>query len=148
MTPIPAWVQLLADERLRIGTSTPGRDPGGDYAEALIASTVKLGPDVPDRIRSNAQALVGRHIPGDRPRTPTMTDFLQLGKADLFRRYRTTALRADPMDCVVVNIPEDDNILVRTGRLAFTSAGERLLHAFFSPRARALACKYGFMPPE
>lgn len=146
--PIPAWVRLLADEGLRIGTSTPGRDPGGDYAEALIASTVKFGPDVPDRIRSNARALVGWHIPGDRPRTPTMTDFLRSGEADLFLCYRTTALRADSKAYVVVDIPGEDNILVQTGLLALTSAGERLMDAFYSPEARALAGKYGFVPPE
>lgn len=146
--PIPSWVRLLADEGLRIGTSTPGRDPGGDYAQVLIASTVKFGPDIPDRIRSNTRALVGGHIPGDRPRTPTMTEFLKSGEADLFLCYRTTALRADPKDCVVVDIPEGDNILVRTGLLALTSAGERVLDAFYTPRTRALAGKYGFVPPE
>lgn len=143
----PAWIMLLADQGLVLGTSTPGADPGGDYAQALIESTARFDPMMPERIRAKTKALVGAHIPGSARPAPSMTDLLEEGAADLFLCYRTTAHRADPNRFVVIDIPQADNIDVRTGVLALAADGEQTLERFFTPEAAAAAAALGFEPP-
>lgn len=139
----PAWITLLADQGLVLGTSTPG----GDYAQALIESTARFDPIFPERIRAKTKALVGAHIPGTARPAPARTELLEEGAADLFLCYRTTAHRADPSRFVVIDIPQADNIDVRTGVLALTAEGEQTLERFFAPEAAAAAAALGFEPP-
>lgn len=143
----PAWATLLADDGLVLGTSTPGADPGGDYAKALIESTARFDTMMPERIGAKTKALVGAHIPTGGRAAPAMTVFLEEGAADLFLCYRTTALRANPTRFAVIEIPEADNIEVRTGVLALTENGERASSVFFRPEAVAAAAAFGFEPP-
>lgn len=51
------WLSLLADPTLRLGTSTPGCDPSGDYTWQLFAQIEKQHPDI--ALKQKAAMLVG-----------------------------------------------------------------------------------------
>lgn len=53
------WLELLRDPTLRIGTSTPGCDPSGDYTWAFFDNLDVLEPGLGDRLRERAIPLVG-----------------------------------------------------------------------------------------
>ncbi|ACS85284.1 molybdate ABC transporter substrate-binding protein [Musicola paradisiaca] len=53
------WLSALGDPRYVLSTSTPGSDPGGDYAQALFARIEQLHPGQGEALRQRAQALVG-----------------------------------------------------------------------------------------
>ena len=54
-----AWLDLLRDPTLRIGTSTPGCDPSGDYTWAFFDNMDVLEPGLGQQLRARAIPLVG-----------------------------------------------------------------------------------------
>lgn len=86
-------LSILLDPANRLGTSTPGADPGGDYAFSVFdrAEAVRAGSR--DLLRAKAMPLVGGDIPD--PKKPTGSPVLALfqdDKVDIFLGYRTSAL--------------------------------------------------------
>jgi molybdenum ABC transporter molybdate-binding protein len=81
-------LDLLRDGRLRLGISTPGNDPSGDYAVAVLN---RLDPAIAPR----ALRLTGAP---DLPQAPkgrnTYAWMLTSGAADLFLTYRSNAIAA------------------------------------------------------
>lgn len=53
------WLELLSNPLLRIGTSTPGCDPSGDYTWALFDKLEQLQQGLGEPLRSRAIQLVG-----------------------------------------------------------------------------------------
>lgn len=53
------WLTLLADPTLRLGTSTPGCDPSGDYTWQLFAHIESLRPGLGLQLRQRALQRVG-----------------------------------------------------------------------------------------
>lgn len=51
------WLSLLSNPALRLGTSTPGCDPSGDYTFELFARIEAQYPDI--KLSTRAQQLVG-----------------------------------------------------------------------------------------
>jgi len=85
----------LLDPGVRVGTSTPGADPSGDYALQLFARADSLVPDAGRRLR--AKAL---HLTGGPPSPPPPAGrnayawILEEAVADVFLTYRTNGLQA------------------------------------------------------
>ncbi|MDO5706689.1 MAG: substrate-binding domain-containing protein [Paracoccus sp. (in: a-proteobacteria)] len=85
---------LLDDPRWCIGMSTPGADPGGDYAEAFLDALAADDPERAQAIRSRTQHLFGGTLPDEtEPYGATPLGALQSGQADLLLVYATTATR-------------------------------------------------------
>lgn len=94
-TSTDALLDTLLDPVIRIGTSTPGADPSGDYAWAMfrLAEAVRSGAG--EQLQRKAKKLTGD---ASLPTTPaghgTYAWVMGSGQADVFLTYRTNALIA------------------------------------------------------
>ncbi|HGY3717087.1 TPA: substrate-binding domain-containing protein [Citrobacter gillenii] len=106
------WLDLLRDPTLRIGTSTPGCDPSGDYTWAFFDNLNVLEPGLGQRLRERAIPLVGGRDTVNVPKGELASAWIiRQGLADLFIGYAhyATALTGQP-DIRCVTIPMDHNI--------------------------------------
>ena len=106
------WLELLRDPTLRIGTSTPGCDPSGDYTWALFDSLDVLEPGLGQRLRERAIPLVGGRDTVKVPNGELASAWIiRQGLADLFIGYAhyATALAGQP-DIRCVSIPSEYNV--------------------------------------
>ncbi|MDO5640842.1 MAG: substrate-binding domain-containing protein [Paracoccus sp. (in: a-proteobacteria)] len=87
-------LDLLAAPHLRIGMSTPGADPSGDYAAAFLDRLIATDPGRWCGLRDRCASLYGATLPdGDTPpRSPAMEALCE-DRADLLIVYATTAAR-------------------------------------------------------
>lgn len=97
------FLDTLLDPATRIGTSTPGADPGGDYADALFGKAGQVRPGADVLLRAKAQHLVGGEVApmASTPGHP-IGHFLAAEVVDVFFCYRTTALTLNSTFDVVV----------------------------------------------
>ncbi|HWW06775.1 extracellular solute-binding protein [Collimonas sp.] len=78
----------LLDPSVRIGTSTPQADPGGDYAWLLFAKAGKVRPGAQQLLAAKAQQLVGgRHSPAVPAGRDAVKYFLEQKQVDAFIGY-------------------------------------------------------------
>jgi ABC-type molybdate transport system substrate-binding protein len=136
---------LLTRPDLRLGISTPGNDPSGDYA---VAALDRLAPGLGDR----ALRLTG--APG-LPRAPQGRNpyawVLDTGAADLFLTYRTNAVAAiaDTPGLRMLDLPEAIQIRATyalTTRIDAGPAAEALARRVLSPETQGLLAALGFDP--
>ncbi|BBR58683.1 MULTISPECIES: substrate-binding domain-containing protein [unclassified Klebsiella] len=106
------WRELLADETLRLATSTPLCDPSGDYTWQLFERIASCYPALGNALKQRAMPLVGgRHslaLPNGAMASQWLIDE---GVADLFigyAHYATALENQSNVRCVV--IPEPWNI--------------------------------------
>jgi molybdenum ABC transporter molybdate-binding protein len=138
-------VALLTRNDLRLGISTPGNDPSGDYA---VAALDRLAPGL------SARAL---RLTGDPalPQPPegrnAYASVLGSGTADLFLTYRTNAIAAmqDTPGLRALALPE--NYQVRaiyslTTRIGAPPAAKALAERILSPAIQARLAALGFEP--
>lgn len=93
------WLDLLRNPTLRIGTSSPGSDPSGDYTWAFFDKMDALEPGLGQQLRERAVPLVGgRDTVKIPPGELASAWILRQGLADLFIGYAHYAktLRALP----------------------------------------------------
>lgn len=106
-----SWLTLLADPALRLGTSTPGCDPSGDYTWQLFARIDAQLPGTGAAIRERAQPLVGGRQSPPVPEGEVASAWLiRSQQADLFIGYAhyAQALK-EAEDLRVVDIPTPYN---------------------------------------
>lgn len=87
----------LADERWRIAMSTPGADPGGDYAQAFFDRLAEREPERAANILRRTQSMYGGVMPAlGLPQFNPVLRVLTNGEADLALIYASgiAALRA------------------------------------------------------
>jgi len=110
------FLDILSDPQVKIGTSTPGDDPSGDYAFEVFDLVEAQHPGMGVALKARARQLVGGR---NSPPTPPgkgggylITD----GEADLFLSYYSNArlLEADPA-FRVVEIPAEFSPKVEYG---------------------------------
>lgn len=100
---------LLLDPQVRLGTSTPGADPCGDYAWELFRKAEGCRPGSFTLLAGKARHLSGGH---DSPVPPAGRDpyawLLTDGRADVLLTYRTNARLAqkDTPDLEAVALPD------------------------------------------
>ncbi|MGG6894290.1 molybdate ABC transporter substrate-binding protein [Rhizobium sp. BR 315] len=110
------FLSVLSGPAVRIGTSTPGDDPGGDYAFEVFDRIEARYPGKGEALKSRACQLVGgRNSPPQPPRKSggyLITD----GEVDLMMSYSSNArlLAADPA-FAVVDIPGEFQPLIEYG---------------------------------
>lgn len=106
------WLMALRDPRFILSTSTPGSDPGGDYAFALFERIEQLHPGWGTALRERARPLVGGALSQRIPDGMTAGSYLiRSGQADIHIGYASyMPLLLNQPDLHVVEIPEPYSI--------------------------------------
>lgn len=144
------FLSVLADPSLRIGTSTPGDDPAGDYAfemfDRIEAERPGLGADLKRRAR---QLVGGRNTPPLPPNRGSGWAVTQ-GLVDLMVGYWSNArLSADDPAFGIVAVPRPLAPAINYGVSLVAGAGtapQRLRDFLLSDRSRSILITTGFQP--
>ncbi|MDR3438376.1 extracellular solute-binding protein [Telmatospirillum sp.] len=151
MTPDNFLDTLLRDD-VRLGTSTPGADPGGDYAWALFHRADSLRPGSFAHLDGKAMKLVGGPIAPEPPAGRPLWAYL-MEQADVFLLYCNTAQSAARQvpGATIIHPPAELAVIPQYGISILTQGdhqqAERFLAFLASPEAGALLVKWGFTLP-
>jgi ABC-type molybdate transport system substrate-binding protein len=110
----------MLDPSLRLGMSTPGADPSGDYALAVFAAAADLVPGADSALRAKAAALTGgnmRRPSPQRRRHGTYATIMLERRADIFITYLSSAraaMRESPA-LAMVRLPAAMEIVAEYG---------------------------------
>lgn len=150
---IPAnLLTLMLDPAIKLGTSTPGADPAGDYAWAVFRRAEAVSSGAYAALDAKALQLTGSvSTPQPPARRGTYAWLMDEGRADLFLTYCTNALSAQkevPRLAVLALPPALEvgavyGVTARGGDAVATQFMEYLL----SPGAQAVCARYGFAAP-
>jgi molybdate transport system substrate-binding protein len=154
LTPANMLDRLL-DPKIRIGTSTPKADPGGDYAWALFDRAEAARPGSGAVLKAKAQQIVGGKI-----ETGASGPKLSAGQSMVQHHVDVTIgycsshdIEADPSVVKVVvppklSVPVDYGmtVLTRSADPIQREAAERLALFLLSPKAQSDMVPYGFIP--
>jgi molybdenum ABC transporter molybdate-binding protein len=147
------FLDVLLDEKIRLGTSTPKADPSGDYAWELFnrAEEVRAGSyQVLDH--KALQLTGGTNSPvapeGRNPYAWVMTE----DRADVFLTYCTNAVLAqrDSKMLQIVQVPEDMAVGADYGLSLLdrnSPAAIGLAMYILSPKGQQILSDYGFNAP-
>ncbi|KMK19419.1 molybdate ABC transporter substrate-binding protein [Pluralibacter gergoviae] len=146
------WLALLTDASLRIGTSTPGCDPSGDYTLQLFDNIERRHPGVGRAIAARAVPLVGGRDTVTIPQGELASAWLlREGLTDLFIGYAhyATLLRGED-GCRIVAIPEpfSPRCEYRLAWLDDAPQTAALVDYILSARGRLFLQQAGLSAPE
>lgn len=119
----------LLDADVRVGTSTPGADPSGDYAWTMFRRMeARGGPFAGAYARLDRKALQLTGGPGSPPPPAGRSVYaalLQDDRADVFVTYCSNAQQArrEAGDLQVVALPEDVDVVAEYGVTTLRDAG-------------------------
>ncbi len=141
----------LLDPAVKLATSTPVSDPGGDYAWTVFARAERLRPGAKAALEGKAQQLVGGPsmaplVPGQGPSEGV---FLS-GRADVMLGYCSGAggvKRAVP-DLVAVPLPPELEVGPEYGMTVLSTNPEAMRFALFvlSEPGQAILARHGLVP--
>jgi molybdate transport system substrate-binding protein len=143
-----ALIEMLLDPGLRLGTSTPGSDPAGDYTWELFRNIDRARPGSYARLDVKAQKLTGREVARDEKDLPYARVF-QEKRADLFITYCTNAV-ATAKAVPGLGWERFGNDVNVTGAYTIGAteaggkAGEEFVSLVLSPEGQAILERYGF----
>jgi molybdate transport system substrate-binding protein len=147
-------LDTLLNPRVGIGTSTPGSDPGGDYAWALFdkAETVHTGAAA--ILKAKARQLVGGpSSPPVRAGANAVKYFMANHTVDVFIGYCSSHDPVPDTDVDKVELPSKLAIRVDYGMVVLkgtdmsrTASTERLAHWLLTPTVQSMMLPYGFTP--
>lgn len=142
----------LLDPKVRIGTSTPGADPGGDYAQAFFERADSIRPGTTAILKAKARQVVGARI-------ETAPAKVQNARAAMAERGTDVSIgycssRTTSVDASVdrVEIPANLAVQADYGMTILTTSHDQRREAaagqlsmyLLSPKAQALLADYGF----
>lgn len=150
-------LDTLLRPSVKIGTSTPGADPGGDYAFAWFAKVDTVHPGAGEILQGKAQKLVGGAvapiIPGN---ASPVTYFLLQKKVDVFVGYCSShdaSAKPDPALVSVaipaaLSLPVDYGmtVVLHPGADARQLAAYQFANYLMTPAAQHRMLAYGFIP--
>ncbi|MFS8054086.1 molybdate ABC transporter substrate-binding protein [Rhizobium sp. BR 317] len=144
------FLTVLSDPSVKIGTSTPGDDPAGDYAFEVFDRIEARHPGRGEAMKSRARQLVGGRNSSPTPPGKGSGYLITDGEADLMISYYSNArlLEADPAFSVV-DIPGEFLPLIEYGVAVRKNAGtgaRRLRDFLLSPRGQEILQETGFSP--
>jgi molybdate transport system substrate-binding protein len=145
-------LRAMLDPDSRLGTSTPGADPGGDYAFSVFDRAETIRPGSRAMLRDRARPLVGGDIPDRTAGSGSpVVDLFRAGKVDLFLGYRTTAVdvTARCPGLTFLDLPPELAVRPRYGVVALDTDNARAaLDKLRSTGAMEAAARCGFQPPR
>lgn len=144
------FLSVLAVPSVRIGTSTPGDDPAGDYAFEMFDRIDARRPGLGVDLRRRARQLVGgRDTPPPPPSRGSGWAIVE-GLVDLMVSYWSSArLSADDRTFSIVAVPSTLAPTIDYGMTLAVGAGEaprRLRGFLLSGRGRSILSATGFQP--
>lgn len=142
----------MLDPSTRIGTSTPGADPGGDYAWALFDRADRLQPGAGATLKGKARQLVGGSVA---PQVPKGTDavafFLERRTVDMFIGYCSSHELISTASEDKVRVPAPLSVPIEYGMTALRqtdhqqdTAAARLADYLGGREAQAILPLFGF----
>lgn len=145
-------LNTLLDPAVRIGTSTPGADPSGDYAWAMFRQADALWPGAGIQLQRKAQKLTGdASLPAPPPGCGTYAWVMASGQADVFITYRTNAVIAqrELPSLRIVALPPALQVGVAYGlgiREAAPASARAFAQRLLAPEAQVAFARHGFEP--
>jgi len=139
---------VLSDPAVRIGTSTPGDDPGGDYAFEAFDLIEARHPGRGEAIRSRSRQLVGGRNSPPTPPGKGAAYLVTDGVVDLMMSYSSNArlLAGDPA-FNIVDIPDEFQPLIEYGmviRMDADAETRELRDFLLSPTGQKILSEAGF----
>jgi ABC-type molybdate transport system substrate-binding protein len=141
----------MLDAKVRLATSTPGADPGGDYAWAIFARADAVHPGAKAILEAKALKLVGGPntpplVPG---KAPVQGVFLA-DKADIMLGYcsGSASILKDVPGLVSVEMPPDLTVGPAYGMVVLSDSLPAAQFALFvmSEPGQAILGRFGFDP--
>lgn len=147
------FLDVMLSEDTRLGTSTPGADPSGDYAWELFGKAEGVRPGARETLEGKALQLTGG--PDSDPAPEGRNNYawvMENDRSDLFLTYCTNAVLAqrELPALQIVQVPEalsvgaDYGLMVLDGAPA---AAWQLAFHILSPAGQAALADYGFDAP-
>lgn len=145
------FADRLLDPEVKLGTSTPKADPGGDYTWAMFQLIDKQKPGAFATLDAKAQKIVGGSTSPNPTDADPVVDGFKSGRINVMMGYCSGAEQrkaATPnLDVVVVpdayeTGPEYGLALTRTDNAGAVA----LMLAILSPEGQATFKKFGFTP--
>nr|WKF60704.1 Molybdate-binding protein ModA [Paraburkholderia busanensis] len=143
----------LLDPNVKIGTSTPKSDPGGDYAWELFAKAGTVRSGATQILEAKAQQLVGGAVA---PQVPggqnPVKYFMETRRVDVFIGYCSSHSPKPDTTFTQVELPPELAISADYGMTVLDSkqdaathdAAYRLAMYLMSPAAQRVLTSYGF----
>jgi molybdenum ABC transporter molybdate-binding protein len=141
--------RMLAED-IRLGMSTPGADPSGDYALELFAKAERLMPGSEATLTAKALQLTGGANSRAAPVGRSLYGWIMAsGQADIFLTYRTNALlaRSEVADLRIVELAEPLAVRSECGLVVLGSApaaAEALAGYVLGEAGQVVLARYGF----
>jgi molybdenum ABC transporter molybdate-binding protein len=151
MTTANALDRLL-DPKVRIGTSTPKADPGGDYAQALFEKADTVRPGATALLKAKARAVVGATVEPAAVKATNQREAMLERGTDVSIGYCSSRSTTPDPSVTKVELPAALSItadygltIVTTGKDARReAAAARLAFFLLSPVAQGILPAYGF----
>jgi molybdenum ABC transporter molybdate-binding protein len=146
------FLDRILDPSIKLGTSTPKADPGGDYAWAMFAKAEAVKPGAKVALETKALQLVGgptsRPVPAGRN---ALAYFLGEHQADVFLAYCSSGLAAGGgLDVVPVPGPlavaADYGLAVLKRDRGREAAAARFAMYLLSPEGQGVLARFGLQP--
>ncbi|MBV8911904.1 MAG: substrate-binding domain-containing protein [Acetobacteraceae bacterium] len=141
----------MLDPAVRLGTSTPGADPGGDYAWAVFARAESLHPGAKATLEAKARKLVGG--PDTKPLVPgkgAVEGVFLANAADMMLGYCSgaAAVQHEVPSLVSVPLPPGLTVGLAYGLIVLSNNPWAARFALFvmSEKGQAILAKHGFQP--
>ncbi len=141
----------LLDPAVRLATSTPGADPGGDYAWAVFAKAEKLHPGAEATLQAKAMKLVGG--PDSKLLVPghgAVAGVFLAGKADAMLGYcsGSASVMKEVPGLVSVPVPPALSVGPAYGMIVLSDSPLAARFALFimSEPGQAILARQGFDP--
>ncbi|SEL59584.1 molybdenum ABC transporter, molybdate-binding protein [Roseivivax marinus] len=146
-------LDVMLSQGTRLGTSTPGADPSGDYAWDLFGKAEGLSPGAQEALEEKAMQLTGG--PDSEPAPEGRNTYawvMENDRADLFLTYCTNAVLAqrEVPDLQIAQVPEALSVGADYGLMVLNDAPDaawRLAFHILSPAGQAVLADYGFDTP-
>lgn len=145
-------LEVISRPEVRLGTSTPGADPSGDYAWELFGKAESVRPGSRERLESKARQLTGGPTSEKPPAGRNQYAWvLDSDRADVFLTYCTNAVlaRREVPSMQIVSIPSELAVGADYGLTVLDGApeaAEELADFILAPEAQSILERYGFEP--
>jgi len=142
----------LLDPKVRIGTSTPKADPGGDYARLLFERADGVKPGATAILLAKAEQIVGGRIEAAPAKPINARDGLIAHGVDVSIGYCSSRSTVADTSVDKIEVPAALAVPVVYGMTVLTTSGDarreaaarRLARYLRSPEGQAMLAPYGF----
>jgi len=146
-------LERMLDPEVGIGTSTPIRDPGGDYAWMVFARAGEVKPGAKEILEAKAKQISARKNPLDVPAGQNVVDYLfAQNRIHMTLGYCSGRTTAPDSKYVSVPLPPELAVNANYG-LSVIFDGNRSREDVYrfalylmSTEAQAIMAQYGFIP--